>query len=249
VPRKPRIEAAGGIHHVWQRGNNRRPIFLADADRRLFLHLLERAASKHGWIPLAYCLMNNHFHLVLETPSCTLGDGMRDFGSRYAQLFNERHETGGGHMYQARFGSRLVTTDAQFAQLLRYVAYNPVKAGLCPSPDAWPWSSHVALASMRAHALVRAERVASLLAPFGGDPARRYGSLFERGGPMQRVPLDLSPWELRPRLGLILSHESLGVAIRTAREHGYRLEEIAQHLGMHRTTLWRRMQRTGSVPD
>ena len=237
-----------GIHHVWQRGNSRQRIFLDVVDRRRFLRLLEEITCKYEWVPLAYCLMNNHFHLVVETPVCSLGDGMRDLGSRYAQLFNERHATGGGHVYQARYGSRLVTTDEQFAQLLRYVAYNPVKAGLCSSPGAWPWSSHAALANIRGPALVRADRVASLLSWLGDDPARRYVRLFEPDSPLKRFPPDVSPWDLRPNLAEILDHRDLEVAVQTARGHGYGLAEISEHLGMHRTTLWRRMQRTGSVP-
>ena len=248
MPRQPRTERVDGIHHVWQRGNSRQRIFLDVADRRLFLRLLEEIACKHEWVLLAHCLMNNHFHLVVETPICSLGDGMRDLGSRYALIFNERHTTGGGHLFQARFGSRLVTTDEQFAQLLRYVAYNPVKAGLSASPDDWPWSSHAALANGRNSALVRADRVASLLSSIGDDPARRYARLFEPDGPQQDFPPDVSPWDLRPRLPEILDHGELEAAVQTARGHGYRLTEIAAHLGMHRTTLWRRMQRTGYVP-
>jgi len=248
VPRQPRTELADGIHHVWQRGNNRRKIFIDAADRRLFLHLLEEVASTHELVPLAYCLMNTHFHLVIETPVCSLGAGMRDLGGRYAQLFNERHVPGGGHLYQARFGSKLVATDQQFAQLLRYVAYNPVKAGLCESPDSWPWSSHAALASMRDQRCVRADRVASLLSFVDHDPAKRYQRLFEADGPFKDLPPEISPWDVRPSLAEIFAHRDLDVAVRTARSHGYRVAEIADHLAVHRTTLWRRMQRTGSVP-
>jgi REP element-mobilizing transposase RayT len=233
---------------VWQRGNNRRSIFLTDADRRLFLHLLREIARKHEWIPLAYCLMNNHFHLVVETSTRSLGLGMRELGSRYAQVFNERHETGGGHLFQARFGSRLVGTDEQFAQLLRYVAYNPVKAGFCSSPHGWPWSSHRSLAGGRRDPVVDVHRVSSLLSLCGGDPQRRYARLFESDGPLQHIPEQVSPWELRPQLEDLLDHGDLAASVRTARAHGYRMEEIAQYLGVHRTSLWRRMQRTGSVP-
>jgi len=173
---------------------------------------------------------------------------MRDLGGRYARLFNERHVPAGGHLYQARFGSRLVTTDRQFAQLLRYVAHNPVKAGLCETPEGWPWSSHVALASMRVHPCARADRVASLLSSVDHDPARRYLRLFEPDGPLKDLPPDVNPWELRPPLAEIFTQADLEGAVRTARSQGYRIAEIADHLAIHRTTLWRRMQRTGSVP-
>jgi REP-associated tyrosine transposase len=248
VPRQPRTELANGIHHVWQRGNNRQPIFLDVADRRLFLRLLREVAGTHEWIPLAYCLMNTHFHLVVETPVCSLGAGMRDLGSRYAQIFNERHEPAGGHLFQARFGSKLVRTDEQFAQLLRYVAYNPVKARLCSSPEAWPWSSHAVLASMRSTPHASADRVASLLRSLDCDPAMRYTRLFEPDGPLRDIPPDISPWELRPALAEILDDGDLERGVQTARSHGYRFAEIAAHLSVHRTTLWRRLQRTGSVP-
>jgi len=223
-------------------------MFVDASDRRLFLRLLDRAANKHEWNPLAYCLMDNHFHLVLETPTCTLGVGMRDLAGHYAQLFNERHETGGGHLFQARFKSKPVTTDEQFAQLLRYVAYNPVKAGMCSRPEEWPWSSHGALARMRRNALVKPDRVASLLASFDDDPDKRYARLFEADGPLSHIAPNVSPWDLRPSLVELLNGRDLSDAVQAARAHGYRIEDIADHLRVHRTTLWRRVQRTGSVP-
>jgi transcriptional regulator of acetoin/glycerol metabolism len=142
----------------------------------------------------------------------------------------------------------LVRTDQQFAQLLRYVAYNPVQAGLCARPEDWLWSSHDALARMRTGPIVRADRVASLLASLDDRPVDRYRRLFEPDGPMRTYPPHLSPWDLRPDLPEIFKGCDLEVAIGTARGHGYRVAEIAAHLGINRTTLWRRMQRTGSVP-
>src|SRR4051794_18495493 len=144
MPRKPRQEIPGAIHHVWQRGNNRHRVFVDDVDRRFFLRVLAESTQKQGVAVLGYCLMGNHFHLVVETPETTLGDTMRTVGSRYVQFFNERHETGGGHLYEARYKNRVVTSDEQFAQLLRYVARNPVAAGLCATPEEWRWRSHAA---------------------------------------------------------------------------------------------------------
>jgi len=184
--------------------------------------------------------MPNHFHLVVETPTPTLGLGMRQLGSRYAQLFNERHQTGGGHLFQARFGSRLVRTDDQFAQLLRYVARNPVRAGLTDAPAIWPWSSHGAMLKRDSHPLIDVGRVSELLAPFGGDPPARYGLLFESDGPIAHIEPDLSPWKLRPTLAEIFSRHEVPAAARAARRHGYRLTDIAEHAGVSVSTvsLW-----------
>jgi REP element-mobilizing transposase RayT len=232
------------VHHVWQRGNNRRTVFLDDEDGNLFLRLLRRAAAKYEWSCLGYCLMPNHFHLVIETPVPTLGRGMRDLSSRYAQLFNERHVPGGGHLFQARFGSKLVRTDEQFAQLLRYVARNPVRAGLVTEPAAWPWSSHAALGGQRPHPIVDATRVAQLLEPFGADGPTRYAKLFDAGGPIAHLDPDVSPWRLRPSLAELFARDEAAAAARSARRHGYRLVEIAAHAGVSVATVSRWMRRT-----
>jgi REP element-mobilizing transposase RayT len=243
MPRRPRIELPGGIHHVWQRGNNRRTIFVDDADRQAFLQLLVATARKYGWHCLGYCLLDNHFHLIVETPAANLGRGMRDLCSRYVQRFNERHATGGGHLFQARFGSKLVRTDEQFAQLLRYVAHNPVRAGLCSDPARWPWSSHATVLAGRPDVLVSLARITSLL----GD-TRAYAALFEPDGPLRHLPFDVSPWELRPTLAEILTAPDLTAAVRRAKRHGYRLADVAAHLGISEITLWRRLKEMGSVP-
>ena len=243
MPRRPRTELAGGIHHVWQRGNNRRTIFLDDTDRHLFLRLLRATAEKHGWRCLAYCLMPNHFHLVIETPSPTLGLGMRDLCARYAQLFNERHVPGGGHLFQARFGSKLVRTGEQLGQLLRYVARNPVRAALATEPAAWPWSSHAAVVSQRPHPIVDVSRVTELLETFGGDATRRYARLFDADGPLAHLEADLSPWKIRPRLEELFGSHDVHAAARAARRHGYRLADIAAHMRVSEATASRWMRR------
>lgn len=248
MPRRPRPELAGGIHHVWQRGNNRRSIFLDVDDRQTFLRLLQGTICKHDWHCLSYCLMENHFHLVLETPAPNLGVGMRHLDSRYAQLFNERHMPGGGHVFQARFGSKLVSTGEQLAQLMRYVAHNPVRAGLCADPASWPWSSHAVALRGTSDPLVSTKRIAALLGAFGRNSTSAYAALFEPDGPLAHLPRDLSPWKLRPTLTEILSVEDLGAAVRRAKRHGYRATDVAAHLGISEVTLWRRMKEGGPVP-
>jgi predicted DNA-binding protein (UPF0251 family) len=173
---------------------------------------------------------------------------MRDLCGRYAQLFNERHATGGGHLFQARFGSKLVRSDEQLAQLLRYVARNPVRAELCSDLSSWPWSSHAALLSGGPHPVVNAERVVSLLGAFSGDRADVYVALFEPDGPLRHLPPDLSPWELRPTLTEILTTTDLAAAVRRAKRHGYRIADVAAHLGISQVTLWRWVKERRSVP-
>ncbi|HYH58806.1 MAG TPA: transposase [Thermoleophilaceae bacterium] len=243
MPRPPRTESPGGIHHVWQRGNNKQLIFSDAHDRRMFLRLLQEVGRKYRWECLGYCLLDNHFHLILETVETTLGAGMRALDSRYAHWFNERHDRV-GHLFQARFGSKLVTTDEQFAQLLRYVARNPVRAGACDDPGAWQWSSHRALMTNVAHPLVAVSRVTELLSPYGGEPGRRYPRLFEGRGPLQHLDPDGSPWEIRPTLlEIFASEEDQLAAMRRARQHDYRLAEIAAHAGVTESTVCRRLKR------
>ena len=140
MPRPPRIEVPGGLHHITVRGNRRQAIFGDDVDRRRFLDLFDRTLRRHGWRERLYCLMSNHFHLLIETPHPTLSKGMHYLNSVYAGRFNERHCLD-GHLFESRFGSVLVETEEHLEETFRYIAFNPVRAGLCEHPAEWPWSS------------------------------------------------------------------------------------------------------------
>jgi len=144
MSRPLRLQYSGALYHVMARGNAQLPIFHDDHDRIRLLDVLATVGARHDWQVLAYCLMNNHYHLVLETPTPSLARGMRDVNGRYAQWFNWRHRRV-GHVFQGRYRSILVDGDAYFQELLRYVALNPVRARLCRSPSEWPWSSHRAM--------------------------------------------------------------------------------------------------------
>ena len=245
MPRRARIEIEGGIHHVTQRGNRRQPIFLDDGDRSFFLQELDVTARRYRWIPLAYCLMTNHCHLVIETPAKTLGLGMRRLGARYAQTFNTRHNTD-SHLFQGRYGSVVVESDVYLAQLLRYVALNPVSAGLCDDPAAWPWSSHRFMLN-GGWAAARA-RVEGLLEAWGGSEGTRYQRLFDVDSPIASTFGAGSPWTYRPPLHELLDGPSRDDGIRAARRHGYRLAEIADALGVHESTVSRMLRRLAG-PD
>jgi putative transposase len=140
VPRRPRENQAGGIYHVFARGNNRERIFLDNVDRRLYLQLLEAVAVRSRWGALSYCLMNNHVHLLLETRDPNLSEGMQLLHGRFAQRFNKRHDHV-GHLFQGRYGAVSMKTDGQVCTVAAYIASNPVTAGLCRTPEGWEWSS------------------------------------------------------------------------------------------------------------
>jgi putative transposase len=177
VPRKPRIEVEGGVHHVFARGNDRRDIFVDDADRRLYLATLGGVIRWKGWRCLAYCLMPNHIHLLLETPRANLGAGMQYLHGSYANEFNQRHGRS-GHVFQGRYGAVRITTDEQLWHVAAYIALNPVAAGLCERPEQWPWSSHGSTVAGRSHP--RWLDVARLLSYFeglSGDARERYAEI------------------------------------------------------------------------
>jgi len=123
------------------RGNRRQRIFADDFDRDRYLWLLAAVCRAGRWRVLAYCLMTNHVHLVLETPEDTLSRGMQVMSGRYAQAFNSRHGYL-GHLFQGRFHAELVEYAGYGLELARYVDLNPVRAGAAKRAAAWRWSSY-----------------------------------------------------------------------------------------------------------
>jgi REP element-mobilizing transposase RayT len=140
VPRRHR-EQAPGIYHVTSRGNRGQAVFPVDGDHARFLTLLDTVCSRAAWVIHAYCLMPNHYHLVVEIDDPTLSSGFQRLNGRYAQTFNHRNHLI-GHLFQGRFHSVRVETDAHLLELARYLPLNPVRARLCDEPGDWPWSSY-----------------------------------------------------------------------------------------------------------
>lgn len=141
MARPLRLEFPGALYHVTSRGNARARIYTDDDDYRGFLELLASVCDRHNWTIHAYCLMSNHYHVVLETPEPTLAKGMRQLNGVYTQDFNRRHRKG-GHLFQGRYTAIVVDKDKYLLELARYVVLNPVRAGLVKSPGQWPWSSY-----------------------------------------------------------------------------------------------------------
>src|SRR4029078_11986975 len=140
------------------RGNSRQLIYLTDIDCGTFMELLRRTIVRHGWELHGYCLMDNYFHLLVQTaqPTISTGHVLRDLvhpveptistgmcysNSLYARRFNNRHGLR-GHLFERRFHAEIVKTDEHLRELIRYLALNPVRAGLCMSPADWRWSSY-----------------------------------------------------------------------------------------------------------
>jgi putative transposase len=148
MPRPLRIEYEGALYHVMSRGDRREAIFLEDADRDGFLRALGEACAKTAWQVHAYCLMSNHFHLVVETPRPNLALGMKWLLGTYTQRFNRRHKHW-GHLFGGRYKAQQI--DGRSQDYLRracdYVHLNPVRAGMIEKDarlDSFPWSSYAA---------------------------------------------------------------------------------------------------------
>lgn len=181
MARPLRIEFDGALYHVTSRGNERRAAFRDDTDRGLFLNTLAQVTERFHWICHAYCLMTNHYHLIIETPDGNLSRGMRQLNGVYTQAFNKRHHRV-GHLFQGRFKGILVQKESHFLEVCRYVVLNPVRAKSVKTPQQWKWSSFGATAGlMRVHRCLTTD---DILGQFGQQKAsaqRKYREFVEAG--------------------------------------------------------------------
>ncbi len=145
MTRPLRIEFSGALYHVTSRGNQRDAIYVDETDRQLFLDVLAEVCERFNWVLHAYCLMNNHYHLLVETPDANLSTGMRQLNGVYTQRFN-RKQGRVGHLFQGRFKGILVEKEAYLQELARYIVLNPVRARMVDCAEDWPWSSYRATA-------------------------------------------------------------------------------------------------------
>ena len=139
--RPRRLEVEDGIFHITTNANVRRVVFDDARDRRLFLSILEAVCELYRWECHAWCLMTTHYHLLVRTRERTLAAGMQLLNGSYARKFNKRREIR-THVFGARYYSGLVCSEPHFVATLRYIALNPVAAGICARPHEWPWSSY-----------------------------------------------------------------------------------------------------------
>lgn len=190
MPRTARFLEGPGPYHLTARGSNRQAIFLDDSDRLDFLSRLGRVAARRGVSCFAYCLMGNHIHLVVQAEPDGIAPALRDLLGGHARAFNTRHGRS-GHVFGDRFHHVLISDDAQMMATLRYVALNPVRAGLTDAAEAWPWSSYAALVRGVVHpGTVEPDRVLALFAPASAPPGQaitRMRSMVLAGIPEARA--------------------------------------------------------------
>ena len=145
MARPLRVEFEGAVYHITSRGNAGAAIYAGDVDRTLFLKVLEDTIVRYRWLCHAYCLMSNHYHLLVETPEPNLSRGMRHLNGVYTQSYNRVHRRM-GHIFQGRFKSILLEKESHLLEVARYIVLNPVRAGMVRHPRRWKWSSYRATA-------------------------------------------------------------------------------------------------------
>lgn len=269
MARPLRVAFEHALYHVHTRGNERASIFRDHRDRQWLLSGLEQVVERYGWICHGYCLMGNHFHLMVETPNANLSLGMRQLNGVYAARFNRRHGRA-GHLFEGRFKAWLVEKDAYALGVARYIVLNPVRAGLCSNPRGWRWSSYRATAGLEpAPPFLHIDWLLEQLSRDRAEAHRSYAAFVEEA---LNVTLEFAPiGELylgthrfveashpapphspehpsrqrhasRPTLDQLVttgSDAEIGVAVH---QHGYRLVEIATHLRIHPSTVTRRLR-------
>lgn len=273
MARPLRLEFPEAVYHVTSRGNARQDIFLNDSDRERFLSILSSTVHRYNWLCHAYCLMDNHYHLLLETPDPNLSSGMRQLNGVYTQTFNRNHNRV-GHVFQGRYKAILVEKDAHLLELCRYIVLNPVAADIAAQPEAWSWSSY--RGTLNAKETADFLTTAWILGQFSQNRSQariQYQHFVAEGlqseplwntlqgqsflgsaafaGKLndllkdkhqiteiprtQRYPARPPLEELFAAYGNKTERDRRVVAAHVA--HGYLLREIAEHLGMHYTTV------------
>jgi putative transposase len=182
-----RVFVPNGVYHVASRGSDKKPIFRDDEDRELFLDQLEQTMERYQLPCLAYCLMTNHYHLVVRTPDARLSLAMKELNGGYSKRFNAIHRRS-AHLFRNRFMAQLIDSDTYLLTVCRYVAHNPVRAGLCRVPSEWSWSSYGATVGIDPPRQFLDERRLSELIG-GGDRWRdRYRQFVEANDPVAPPP-------------------------------------------------------------
>lgn len=192
MARALRLHVPGGIYHVTLRGNHRQPIFFSTGDRDLLDRLVERALTDYGARLHAYCWMTNHIHMLIQVGEKPLGTIMLKIAGSYARTAQQHLETT-GHLFERRYHALLVDADAYLLTLLRYIHFNPVRAGLTDDPVAYPWSSHATYLGVRKQHWVTTGFALGLFGTNQGVARSRYREFTREAGADKWGTGDLKP--------------------------------------------------------
>lgn len=277
MARPLRIEYKGALYHVTSRGNARESIYRDDEDRTTFLDTFQKVNNRYNWISHAYCLMNNHYHLVIETPDGNLSKGMRQLNGVYTQAYNRRHKRV-GHVLQGRYKAVVIQKESHLLEVCRYVVLNPVRAKAVKNPEEWEWSSYRATAGIeRPHPSLTTEWLLSQFGTRRKRAEKKYREFVEAGSgekgiwngikgqsilgeeafvedltgyikgykEIQEIP-KVQRYINRLTLQEVFQKDTLqDKAIRNRKIseavniHGYSQREVADHLGIHYSTVSR----------
>src|SRR5690606_14280966 len=187
MARPIRLEFSGALYHVTSRGDRREAIYEDDADRERFLTVLADVVRDFNWVCHAYCLMSNHYHLLIETPDANLSKGMRQLNGVYTQASNRRHRRE-GHLFQGRFKAILVDADSYLLEVARYVVLNPVRARMVRDPANWPWSSYRAMiGAVDSPDWLATDGLLAAFATRRSDARRRYQNFVSQGKGVESI--------------------------------------------------------------
>jgi REP-associated tyrosine transposase len=283
VARPLRIQYEGALYHITSRGNAKSSIFPEEEDRTAFLDVLCRVNERYHWLCHAYCLMNNHYHLMIETPEGNLSSGMRQLNGVYTQYFNRRRQSV-GHLLQGRYKAILVQKESHFLEVSRYVVLNPVRAHLVRDPAEWTWSSYRSMLGLdQPHPCLTPVEILGKWGTKRAEARKAYREFVWEGIGQGSVWCQVQGQSLlggadfvdrligyvrgyekvkeipreqrrlgRPSLTDLLRNTSLAErgrrnqGIREAvKRHGYSQREVADHLGMHYSTISRLVNERG----
>ncbi len=189
MARPLRIDFPGAVYHVTSRGNARADVFEDDADREMYLKILGQVVKRFNWLCHAYCLMDNHYHLLIETPEGNLSAGMRQLNGVYTQAFNRSHGRD-GHLFKGRFKAILVEKESHLLELCRYIVLNPVRAGMAAQPADYRWTSYLPTIGNAARpAFPATEWLLGNFSTSLAESCRRYRNFVKEG-----MSNNESPW-------------------------------------------------------
>jgi REP-associated tyrosine transposase len=271
MARPLRIQIAGAVYHVTGNANGGAMLFADDLDRRSFLARYRSVIEDLGWRSLAYCLMGTHYHLLFQTPNADLADGMRNLNGPFAQQWRKRRGNHGSVLAD-RYFAKLVQRENYLVQAARYIALNPVAAGLCKDPGEWRWSSYNATCTGVDTPVLHASDLLKFFTNPGDSAAEGYRAfvaeksfpeydvrdtgllgddIFARDHVPPELPSPAIPRRFleprRPPLHRLLSSGPREQAAALAHlEHGYYLKDIAAALGVSTSTVCRWVKRRAS---